>query len=303
MIPGGESRRTLGVTAGQARGRVGKMNRPQDTAPHRPQDTAWADPGLVNPIMPNRARMYDYWLGGTRNLVADREMAERMATLDPYIPASCKANRAFLGRAVRFLAAQGIRQFLDIGSGIPTQRNMHEVARQAAPGARVVYADIDPVAVAESRTILAGDDDTAAIQADLRHPKTILGHPSVERVINFTQPAGLILTAVLHFLKDTDDPYAIVTRLRDAMPPGTHIVVSHATSEGNPVLAAAAERLYNTHAADGQARSRAEIERFFGGWDLAWPGLVYAPLWRPDPPAGVPAHPERFWLLAGVARK
>ncbi len=280
-----------------------RMNRQQPAAPGRPQPAAWADPALVNPMMPNRARVYDYWLGGTHNLVADRELAERMATLDPYIPASCKANRAFLGRAVRFLARQGIRQFVDIGSGIPTERNVHEIARQAAPGSRVVYADIDPVAVAESRAILAGDPDTAAICADLRDPEAILGHPEVWRLIDFTEPAGLILASVLHFVVDASDPYGIVAQLRDAMPPGSHIVVSHATSEGNPALATAAERLYHRRVADGQARTRAEIERFFGGWDLAWPGLVYAPQWRPDRPADVPAQPERFWLLAGVARK
>jgi hypothetical protein len=257
----------------------------------------------VNPILPNRARVYDYWLGGTHNLVADRELGDRMTTLDPYIPASCKAGRAFLGRAVRFLTAQGIRQFLDIGSGIPTQRNVHEVAQEVTRRSRVIYADIDPVAVAESRAILAGDDDTAVIQADLRHPKTILDHPSVERLIDFTQPTGLILASVLHFLRAADDPYGIVTHLRDAMPLGSYLVLSHATSEGNPALAAAAQRLYNNRVADGQARTRAEILRFFGGWELAEPGLVYAPLWRPDRPADVPAQPERFWLLTGVARK
>jgi S-adenosyl methyltransferase len=263
----------------------------------------WREAG-VDPTKASIARVYDYWLGGTHNLVADRELASRMETLDPRIPAACKANRAFLGRAVRFLAEQaGIRQFLDIGSGIPTAGNVHEVAQQAAPDARVVYADIDPVAVSEGRELLAGNRRATIIQADLRDPGAILSHPDVGRLIDFAEPVGLILVAVLHFLTDAQDPYGIAGRLAGAAAPGSHLVVSHVTNEGNPRLAAAVGRLYNTRAADGQARSRAEILRFFGDWELAEPGLAYAPLWRPGSPADVPAHPEQFWFLTGIARK
>ena len=263
----------------------------------------WREAG-VDPTKASIARVYDYWLGGTHSLVADRELAGRMETLDPRIPAACKANRAFLGRAVRFLTEQaGIRQFLDIGSGIPTAGNVHEVAQQAAPDARVVYADIDPVAVAEGRDLLAGNRRAAVIQADLRDPAAILSHPDVGRLIDFSEPVGIILVAVLHFLTDAQDPYGITGHLTGAAAPGSHLIVSHVANEDNPRLTAAVGRLYNTRAADGQARSRAEILRFFGNWDLAKPGLVYAPLWRPGSPGDVPGHPEQFWFLAGMARK
>ena len=263
----------------------------------------WREAG-VDPTKPSIARVYDYWLGGTHNLAADRELGRRMETLDPRIPAACRANRAFLGRAVRFLAEQaGIRQFIDIGSGMPTAGNVHEVAQRAAPDVRVVYADRDPVAVAEGRELLAGNHRAAVIQADLRDPAGILSHPETGRLIDFAEPVGLILVAVLHFILDAQDPYGIAERLRDAAVPGSYLVVSHVTNQGNPGLAAAAERVYNSRAADGQARMHAEILRFFGSWELAESGLVYAPLWRPDSPEDVPRHPEQFWFLAGTARK
>ena len=263
----------------------------------------WREAG-VDPTKPSIARVYDYWLGGTNNLAADRELGRRMETLDPRIPASCKANRAFLGRAVRFLALQaGIGQFIDIGSGIPTAGNVHEVAQRAAPDARVVYADRDPVAVAEGRELLAGNNRATVIRADLRDPAAILSHRDAGRLIDFDEPVGLILVAVLHFITDAQDPYGIVARLRDAAAPGSYLVVSHVTNQDNPGLAVAAERVYNARAADGQARSYAEILKFFGSWELTEPGLVYAPLWQPDSPEDVPRHPEQFWFLAGVARK
>jgi SAM-dependent methyltransferase len=264
---------------------------------------AWREAG-ADPTKPSIARVYDYWLGGTHNLVADRELARRMETLDPRIPASCRASRAFLRRAVRFLAAEaGVSQFLDIGSGIPTAGNVHEIAQAARPGARVVYADRDPVAVAEGQALLADNPDAAVIKADLRDPAAILNDPETARLIDFSQPVGLILAAVLHFLTDAQRPYAIVEQLAAALAPGSFLVLSHATNEADPRLAASATRLYVAGAADGQSRSRPEIRRFFDGWELAEPGLVWAPQWRPDPGQDVPAHPERFWFLAGVARK
>jgi hypothetical protein len=262
----------------------------------------WAEAG-VDPTKPNIARMYDYWLGGHHNLVADRELAEAMATLDPWIPAACKANRAFLGRAVRFLAAHGIRQFLDIGSGIPTAGNVHEVAQSAAPDARVVYVDRDPVAVAMGRKLLAGNGRADVVQADIRDSDAILGAPAVGRLIDFGEPVAIMLVAILHFVLDADEPCRIVRRLRDAAAPGSYLVLSHATSQDNQALAAEAERIYTSRGADGQARTRELIEGFFGDWERAEPGLVYAPQWRPGSPEDVPGHPERFWFLAGVARK
>jgi hypothetical protein len=272
-----------------------------DPASDDPFD-GWRDAG-VDPTKPNIARVYDYWLGGRHNLVADRELAEAMATLDPWIPAACKANRAFLGRAVRYLAAHGIRQFLDIGSGIPTAGNIHQIAQCAAADARVVYVDRDPVAVATGRKLLAGNDRAAVIQADLRDLDAIVADPAVGRLIDFAEPFAIMLVAILHFVLDADEPYRIVKRLRDAAVPGSYLVLSHATSEDNQVLAAAAERIYNSRAADGQARSREQIAGFFGDWELAEPGLVYAPQWRPDSPDDVPDDPAKYWFLSGVARK
>ena len=264
--------------------------------------TGWMDAG-VDPTKASIARVYDYWVGGTHNFVADRELGDRMTTLDPRIPAACRANRAFLRRAVRFLAEQGIRQFLDIGSGIPTAGNVHEVAQQAAPGSQVVYVDRDPVAVAEGRKLLAGNDSATVIQADIREPDTILTHPETVSRIDFGEPVAVMMVAVLHFVLDADDPQEIVARFRSAAAPGSYLVISHVTSESNPGLTAAAERIYNERAADGQARSREQVTQLFGGWTMSPPGLVYAPVWRPDQPQDVPSEPQRLWFLAGAAAK
>jgi S-adenosyl methyltransferase len=280
--------------------------RDQDGAAEHPMNgdpfDGWGDAD-VDPTKSNIARVYDYWLGGHHNLVADRELAEAMATLDPWIPAACKANRAFLGRAVRFLAAHGIQQYLDIGSGIPTAGNVHEVAQSATPGARVVYVDRDSVAVAMGRKLLTGNDRAAVIQADVRDLDAILSDPAVGRLIDFGEPVALMLVAILHFVLDADHPQGIVWRLQGATVPGSYLVLSHVTSQDNDALASAAERIYNSRAADGQARSREQIAGFFGDWELAGPGLVYAPQWRPDPPDDVPDDPTKYWFLAGVARK
>ena len=259
----------------------------------------WAAAG-VDPTRPNIARVYDYWLGGKRNLVADRELAERMATLDPWIPVSCRANRAFLGRAVRFLTEQGIRQFLDIGSGIPTSGNVHEVAQSLAPDARVVYVDRDPVAVAESRDLLAGNSRAVVVEADLRDLDTIV--PRASELLDFSEPVAVMLVAVLHFLLDADQPHQLVASLRDATVPGSYLVVSHATSHGHQQLAEEAERVYNRRAADGQARTLEQITAFFGSWCLQEPGVTWVPLWRPGPDDDVPVNPELYWFMGGVGR-
>jgi S-adenosyl methyltransferase len=243
----------------------------------------------------NVARVYDYWLGGSHNFLTDQDLARQIVAVDPSIPEMARANRAFLGRAVRFLAAAGIRQFLDIGSGMPTEGNVHEVAEHAAPGAHVVYADIDPVVVAHSKAIIG---------ADLRDPESILADHTVRRLIDFSQPVGLLLVAVLHVVGDADDPWRIAARLRDALAPGSYLVLCHATSESKPAVAQAIEKVYSRGVtASGHIRSRAEILRFFDGFDLVDPGLVYMPVWRPDSPDDVPADPSRLWALAGVAQK
>jgi SAM-dependent methyltransferase len=258
-------------------------------------------PAEVDTGRANVARVYDYWLGGSHNFLPDQDLGRAIAAVEPNTRAMARANRAFLGRAVRFLADAGIRQFLDIGSGIPTEGNVHEVAQHAAPGAHVVYADIDPVAVAHSKAILAGDDSTVVIEADLREPEKILTHQAVRRLIDFSHPAGLLLVSVLHFIADADDPWQIVATLRDALAPGSYLVLCHGTDEGKPTVARAAAKVYNRSVTtDLSIRSRAEILRFFQGFDLVDPGLVPIPQWRPDSPA----DPNRFWGgLVGVGRK
>jgi S-adenosyl methyltransferase len=252
----------------------------------------------------NPARVYDYWLGGTHNFLADQDVGRAVIATDPNTAAVIRANRAFLGRAVRFLAAAGIRQFLDIGSGIPTQGNVHEIAQQAAPGSRVVYADIDPVAVAHSRAILAGNEGAVILEADAREPEKILAHAQARSVIDFDQPVGLLLSAVLHFIADDDNPWQITSVLREALAAGSYLVVSHITDAGDPAKTQAIEKVYTRSVSTGgRFRSREEILRFFGSFELAEPGLVYVPEWRPDSPGDVPADPSQFWVLGGVGRK
>ncbi len=205
---------------------------------------------------------------------------------------------------MRCLAAAGVRQFLDIGSGIPTQGNVHEVAQQAAPGSRVVYADVDPVAIAHSKALLDGNPDADIIDADLREPEKILAHPTTRQLIDFSQPTGLLLGMVLHFIADAEDPWAVVATLRDALAPGSYLVLSHVNSDSRPDKARATETVYNRSVATSvQTRSRADILRFFDGFELLDPGLVYIPQWRPDSPADVPEDPSKFWVLVGVGQK
>jgi SAM-dependent methyltransferase len=267
-------------------------------------EPGWVPPG-IDTGKANIARVYDYWLGGSNNFRADQDAARAMIAIEPNIRGIARANRAFLGRAVRFLAAEvGIRQFVDIGSGIPTGRNVHEVAQEAAPGSRVVYADVDEVVVAHSRLILEDNADTEVIQADLREPDAVLTAPETQLLIDFRHPVGLLLVSVLHFLDDHDDPWRVVAHLRDALAPGSYLVLSHGTGDAKPDVAAAASTVYlNKVAARGDYRSRADILRFFDGFTLLDPGLVYLPQWRPDEPGDTDTDPANFWLLAGVGRR
>jgi hypothetical protein len=264
------------------------------------EEPGWVPPG-VDTKRANVARVYDYLLGGSHHFLADQDLGRSLAAVDPNVRAIARANRDFLGRAVRFLSSAGIRQFLDIGSGIPTQGNVHEAA---GPDAHVVYADIDPVAVAHSRAILAGHPNTAAIEADLRDPAAILGDATTRRLIDFRQPVGLLLVSVLPFLGDAEEPRHIVAVLRDALAPGSYLAICHATSHGRPAVTQAMDKVYRGSVqAGGTIRGRADILRFFHGFELVEPGLVNVPLWRPDSPADVPADPEQFWVLAGVGVK
>jgi hypothetical protein len=263
----------------------------------------WVPPG-VDTRRANIARVYDYLLGGSHNFLAGQDVGRALAAVEPAVRAIARANRAFLGRAVRFLSDAGIRQFLDIGSGIPAGGNVHEVAQRADRGSRVVYADIDPVAIAHSRTILAGRQNAAIIEADLREPEKILNHDDTRRLIDFGRPAGLLLVSVLHYIADADNPRGVMATLRDALAPGSYLVLCHATDESEPTVVQAAEKVYNRSVAtQAHVRSRPEILRFFDGFDLVDPGLVYIPQWRPDSPGDVPSDPSKFGALVGVARK
>ncbi len=264
----------------------------------------WVPPG-VDTKRANVARIYDYWLGGTHNFLADQDVGRAIAAVEPRMREIARANRAFLGRAVRFLAAVGIDQFLDLGSGIPTSGNVHEIAQQADPRARVVYVDVDPVAIAHSKAILAGNDNAAIVEADLREPENILAHDTVGKLIDFSRPVGLILLVVLHFISDDNNPWEIMATLRDALAPGSYLVVGHATDEGSkPTVAQATQTAYNRSVATQiHLRSRAEVLRMFDGYKLVEPGLVYATTWRPDSRADLPDDLAEYGTLVGVARK
>jgi hypothetical protein len=251
---------------------------------------------------PNVARLYDFFLGGHHNFAADREMARHLLAVEPNARYVVAQNRAFLGRAVRLLLASGVRQFLDLGSGIPAQDNVHEIAQRGDPGSRVVYVDNDPVAVAHSRQILAGNKRTTVIQEDLRRPEAVMAHPEATRLLDFSEPVGVLMVTILHFIPDADDPAGVVGRLTGRLVPGSHLVISHATHEAAPDTAAEVAKLYASTSAAAHARSRQEILRFFGGFDLVEPGLVHQPRWRPEV-ASVPDHQERVWFYAGVGRK
>jgi S-adenosyl methyltransferase len=267
-------------------------------------EPGWVPPG-IDTSKANIARVYDYWLGGSHNFRADQDAARALITVEPNARAIMRANRAFLGRAVHFLAREaGIRQFLDIGSGIPTEQNVHQVAQDAAPGSRVVYVDNDEVAVAHSRLLLQDDPDATIIQADLREPAKILADPETRLLLDFTQPVALLLVAVLHFIPDSARPADIVATLRDELAPGSYLVICHSCRDSHPDRAAPAETAYSSRVA-GQLRmrTREEIAGLFDGFDLVEPGLAWLPEWRPDSPADVPDNPEQYWALVGVGRR
>ncbi|MGH3768563.1 MAG: SAM-dependent methyltransferase [Pseudonocardiaceae bacterium] len=264
---------------------------------------SWA-PGDVDIEQPSVARVYDYYLGGSHNFAADRQAARATIELLPDLPLIMQAGRAFLRRSVRYLVKQGITQFLDIGSGIPTEGNVHEVAQVASPETRVLYVDTDPVAVAHSRAILAGNQRADIVQADLRDLPRILDDPRCRRLIDVTQPIGVLMVAILHFIPDQLEAEGIVAEYRNAMAPGSYLALTHASYGGpSEQQAEAASEVYQRTIAPFKRRSHAEIEALLDGFDLVPPGLVFFPLWRPDSPADVDDHPERCRGYAAVGRR
>jgi hypothetical protein len=248
------------------------------------------------------ARVYDYWLGGKDNYAADREVGDRVKQAYPNIAHSVRANRAFLARAVSYLVAEaGIRQFLDIGTGIPSSNNTHEVAQSLAPECRVVYVDNDPVVLVHARALLSSDPAGATdyIDADLRDTATTLSQAG--RTLDLAEPVAVMLLGILHMIPEQDDPAAIVTTLMGAMPPGSFLAVSHPASDIDAAAGAEASRRYNAQAAESATfRSHAEVLGLFEGLDLLQPGLVPVPQWRPRSEIEAKT-PSNLW--GGVGRK
>ncbi|HEV8561470.1 MAG TPA: SAM-dependent methyltransferase [Actinophytocola sp.] len=262
---------------------------------------SWA-PQHIDLDRANAARIYDYFLGGACNFEHDREFADKFLQILPDAEMAARRNRAFLRRAVRYCVGHGIRQFLDLGSGIPTVGNVHEIAQGMAPECRVLYVDNEPVAVAHSELMLEGNENAAILQADLCDPDTILNSGSAHRLLDLDAPIALLLVAVLHFVPDSADPQAAIKRYLGALAPSSYLVLSHGTDHGIETTPMAKDRTYERTSTPGLSRSRKEILDLMAGTDLVEPGLVWTPEWRPDTPDDT-TRPERSLVLAGVGRK
>ena len=260
----------------------------------------WIPPAVVDTKTPNVGRMYDFYLGGKDNIEADRQAALQVAEAVPNIARLARENRAFLGRAVRFMIGAGIDQFIDIGTGLPTQGHVHQVTGEVCPRARVVYVDNEPVVLAHARALIPPNGRTAVVEADMREPEAIIGHPATRELIDFSRPVGVLLVAMLHFATDADDPASIVGAFTSRMASGSAVAISHVTRDGPPVDALAeAEAVYRETSAPVSFRSREQIVRMFAGLEVVVPGVVYVPDWRPDGPCGEAGERSR-WLLGGV---
>nr|MDT0661187.1 SAM-dependent methyltransferase [Micromonospora sp. DSM 115978] len=269
----------------------------------------WAPSG-VDTSVPSVARVYDWMLGGKDNFAVDRMVAQKALEITPDGPEAGRANRDFLRRVVRHLVAdQGITQFIDIGSGLPTQGNVHEIAREANPQARVVYVDNDPIVLAHGRALLADAGRATVIQADLRRPAEILGHPEVREFIDFERPVGLLLFAILHHLTDDEDPGAVARTMIDALPSGSWVAVSHFRDPGDAHPEASrkareVEKLFNQTLGTGRWRSDEEILAYLDGLEVVEPGLVPVADWRPEPGAPPSAQTDTYHTFVGaLARK
>jgi hypothetical protein len=261
-------------------------------------------PETVDTTKPSAARMYDYYLGGAHNFGVDRELASQVLALFPDGPMMAQANRSFLHRAVRTMLDAGVRQFLDVGSGIPTSGNVHEIAQQAAPGAKVLYVDHDPVAVAHSELMLRGNPDADVLQGDLRRPAEILESSQLRGVLDLSQPVGILLIAVLHFVSDDDRPGDILAGLRDAVAPGSHLAVSHGTGVGRTTATMdQLAEIYRATATPLTYRDHDQVRELFAGWELLDPGVVWVPEWRPSWHDEVGENPGFSGSVGAVGRK
>jgi trans-aconitate methyltransferase len=267
-----------------------------------PQEEHVADALSVDPTVPSPARVWNFWVGGKDHFEADRALAERFGQVVPQMPLIARLTRELLADVVSKLAADGIRQFLDIGTGLPTADNTHEVAQRVAPDARIVYVDNDPVVLAHARALLTSSPEgkTAYLDADLRDPAKILAEAA--DTLDFSQPVAVLLIAVLHFVQDSDDPYRIVRTLMDAVPSGSYLAILHGASDVGSDDMPEAERRYNEQAsAQFNARDREQVSRFFDGLELIEPGLVNLSRWSRDT-VGDSAHADVAAWCA-VARK
>jgi SAM-dependent methyltransferase len=265
-------------------------------------------PGL-DVTKPNVARVYDAFLGGKDNFAADRAVVEFALKVTPDAPEGARANRAFLQRVVRYLVAEaGVSQLIDIGSGLPTQGNVHEIAEAANPAARVVYVDYDPVVRAHAKALLANGPNTLFLTADIRDPGEILNDQVVREVIDFGRPVALLLLAVLHHVNDHEDPAGVAARLREALAPGSYIAISSFRMPGpehpeDAAKTAAMEKMFNEKLGTGRWRDHEEILGWFGDWELLEPGLVPLPEWRPDRRLSTKRNATHHGFVGGVARK
>jgi SAM-dependent methyltransferase len=250
----------------------------------RTPDPDWLS--RIDTSVPHPARVYDYWLGGKDNFEVDRKVAEAAIAATPGVVQGARENRAFLGRAVRFLAEQGVDQFLDIGTGIPTAGNTHEVAQGVNPAARIVYVDNDPIVMAHARALLRGTPEgkTAYIEADLREPQTILTHPDTLEILDFSRPIAVVIVGTLMHIRDEDDPWGAVKQFTDAVCPGSYLAITHLTADFEPEKMNALAASYNTGPLKITNRTREQVLRFFEGFELVEPGLVRTFDWRPDAP-------------------
>ena len=255
-------------------------------------------PGF-DPAVPSAARIYDYLLGGKDNYQVDRAAAEKVLAVAPDQRRLARANRAFAIRVVRAVAGAGVRQFIDLGTGIPTSPSVHEVATEADPSARVVYVDHDPVVQVHNSALLGGDSRVATVRADIRQPDAVLGDPGLRRLIDFSEPVGVLCAAVLHLISDDEDPAGILARFADRMAPGSHLVVSQFAADSDPAGMARLRAVADGTPVETYFRSAGEIRAFFGGLELLEPGLVSVDEWRPE---GI-AAPTRLKIVGGVGRK
>jgi SAM-dependent methyltransferase len=266
-----------------------------------------AGPAGIDTSVPNVARIYDYILGGKDNFAADRRAAQQLLAALPDIAGVVRDNRSFIGRVVRFMAGEaGIRQFLDLGAGLPTQNCVHEMTQAIAPDARVVYVDNDPVVCSHGQALLGPPGRVGFVRGDLRRPAEILRHPEVLARLDFSQPVGVLCVCALHFVPEEEKPHQIIAEYRDHLAPGSYLAITHGITAAAPEedpdgVVESVTDVYRNASAQIHVRSRQEIERFFDGFEIIEPGVVWMARWRPDPgirPAGRPDS-----LYGGVGRK